>query len=99
MSIFRTVRKIKDCDTCNGSGRVLTDPAKGTEGPCDTCGGEGRVEVLVRANRAAVHQAEVATKQMNPGPARKAAKARLAGVEKDGTVSSDDSRGFVNEDE
>jgi DnaJ-class molecular chaperone len=92
MSIFRTVKKIKDCDTCNGTGRVYTDHSRGEEAACDVCGGTGRIEVMTRANRVAVHQAEVATKQMNPGPARKAAKGRLAGDEKESKL------GYVEEE-
>jgi DnaJ-class molecular chaperone len=93
MSIFRTVRKIKDCDDCHGSGRVEVNPGTGdgAEQPCVTCNGTGRVEVSVRANRTSVQQAEAATKQMNPGPARKAAKARLADPEPSKT-------GFIEEE-
>jgi DnaJ-class molecular chaperone len=93
MSIFRTVRKIKDCDECHGSGRIEINPGTGdgTEMPCAACQGTGQVEVSVRASRGAVQKAAVATKQLPPGPARKAAKGRLADPEPSKT-------GFIEEE-
>lgn len=95
MSIFRTVRRLSDCPSCEGSGRVRTDPSGHETGPCDACGGSGKVEVLTRASRTAVKAAEIATKSLPPRE-RKAAKARLQDAEPGTNTGKDD--GFVEEE-
>jgi hypothetical protein len=87
MSIFRTVKKLVDCDDCKAMGTDL-------EGfPCPTCKGTGKVEIVIRANKLAVASAERAINQTLPPAARKAAKARLAP-----TPEESKKEGYVDED-
>jgi len=100
MSIFRTVRKIKDCGACNGTGRVYMTPSSGEERECEVCSGTGRVEVVVRASASSVERASAAIPQTLPPSQRKAAKARLR--EDDSVVDVKQGKagkGYVDEDE
>lgn len=73
MSIFRTIRKIRNCSTCMGEGRIHLD---GAETVCPDCDGEGKVEILSRVSQAAAVQAKSATKALPPQE-RAAARERL----------------------
>jgi uncharacterized membrane protein len=71
MSIFRTIKKVRDCEACAGEG---TDPVSGN--PCLSCGGTGQVEVLARVSQAAATRAQAAAKELPPRQ-RHAARERL----------------------
>ncbi len=98
MSIFRTIRKIRDCDVCSGTG-VDQGGDK-----CAVCEGTGKVEVYSRVSQAAASRAVTATKELPPQQ-RAAAKKRLRDHEPadpalpskgdDGKV---DKGGFIDED-
>jgi len=93
MSIFRTIKKLRDCDDCHGTGMI-------GDNRCPTCEGSGKVEYLSRVNQAAATRAEAATKQLPP-KARQAAKARLQDHEPlaKGSKESKVGKDFVEEDE
>jgi len=69
MTIYRTIKKIRDCDACQGTGQ---DPT----GTCPVCQGAGKLDVYARVSRGAAARAEQATKSLSP-QARKIAKERL----------------------
>jgi hypothetical protein len=67
MTVFRTIKKIRDCDVCSGTGQVLTisgDP--NSWGTCVICEGSGKVEVLSRVSRAVAARAHDAAKTLPP---------------------------------
>jgi len=67
MTVFRTIKKIRDCDTCSGTGQVMKASGDlNSWGPCDVCGGEGKVEVLSRVSRAVAARAHDAAKALPP---------------------------------
>jgi len=106
MSIFRTVKKIRECEACKGMGVVYTIEG-GTEitHKCLVCDGTGRVEIYARVSQAAAQNASNAAKTLPPAQ-RAAVKKRLRDHEpepgdqalppagNDGKVG----RGFVDED-
>ena len=63
MSIFRTIKKIRDCDTCMGTGKIWSD---GEEIVCDDCKGEGKVEVFSRVSQSAAARASSSAKSLPP---------------------------------
>lgn len=69
MTVYRTIKKVRDCDACQGTGK---DPT----GVCPVCNGAGTLEVFARVSRSAAARAEQATKQLPP-QARKVVKERL----------------------
>lgn len=69
MSIFRTIKKVRYCDTCMGTGKILNET-------CHDCNGSGHVEVLSRVSQAAAARASSAAKELPP-KLRAAVKERL----------------------
>lgn len=102
MSIFRTIKKIRDCDICAGTGTEQSGDK------CAVCEGTGKVEVYSRVSQAAASRAVTATKELPPQQ-RAAAKKRLKDHEetlpaadqalpsKGGDAKLDKS-GFIDED-
>jgi len=69
MTVYRTIKKLRDCDACQGTG-------KDTTGVCPVCSGTGKLEIFARVSRSAAARAEQAAKQLHPN-ARAAVKERL----------------------
>jgi hypothetical protein len=63
MSIFRTVRKVRDCDTCFAVGKIVSD---GVEIICPDCQGAGKVEILSRVSQASAARAQANAKTLPP---------------------------------
>lgn len=74
MSIFRTIKKIRDCDSCHGTGRVVAQDKSETD--CVICQGTGKVEILSRVGQAAASRASSAARELPPRE-RAAARERL----------------------
>ena len=70
MSIFRTIKKIRGCEACNGTGVNNEGTA------CLSCEGTGQVEVLARVSQAAAGRAAAAARDLPPRE-RQAARERL----------------------
>jgi RecJ-like exonuclease len=98
MTIYRTIKKEKECTVCGGSGH---NPL--TMADCSFCEGTGKQEVYSRVSRAAASRAEKAVKELPPRM-RAVAKERLQDQEsknkklpkeaKDGKVGD----GFISEE-
>jgi RecJ-like exonuclease len=91
MSIFRTIKKLRDCDSCEGTGKIGADD-------CVICNGTGKVEILARVSQAAASRAMAATKEL-PQRARAAIKERLQDHElPKGRKESKVGTGVIDED-
>lgn len=73
MSIFRTIKKLRDCETCEGTGKVRVTTAAQTDSSvtqteiqCPICEGTGKVEILARVSQAAAGRAATAAKNLPP---------------------------------
>jgi hypothetical protein len=72
MSIFRTIKKLRDCNLCTGTGKD-----RQTGDACPVCEGTGKIEVSARVSQAAATRAMAAVKTQVPPRQQQAARERL----------------------
>jgi hypothetical protein len=61
MTVYRTIKKLRDCEACQGTGMD-----KGNNAKCPVCGGDGRVDVYSRVSGGSAVRAEAAAKSLPP---------------------------------